>query len=508
MSQGFHCGERSIARLELLARAARAASGLKSLDIGPGDAVAVLMRNDFAFVEASLASRMLGAYPVPINWHYQSAEVEYILTDCGAKALVVHADLLHGVRDVIPDDLPVYVAATPPEVQAAYGLNPTDCKAPDGMVEWPAWLEGFPPWRGETQAALSMIYTSGTTGRPKGVRRQPATPEQGQNTREVLGHVFGFQPGMRSIIPAPMYHSAPNAYALFGAEVESTMVLQPRFDAEEFLRLVEKHRITHVQMVPTMFVRLLKLPEEVRRQYDVSSLTNIVHAAAPCPVEVKKSMIEWWGPVINEYYGSTENGAVTFVTSQEWIQRPGTVGTAIRNTEVRILADNGQPLPAGEIGEIYMRNHNLPDFTYHGKAEQRREVETAGLITNGDIGFMDEAGYLFLCDRKVDMVISGGVNIYPAEIEAVLIAHPGIADCAVFGIPHDEYGESLAAVIQPGNSAHLSESEVRGYLHEHLAGFKVPRMIAFQADLPREDSGKIFKRKLREVYWENTGRKI
>ena len=334
------------------------------------------------------------------------------------------------------------------------------------------------------------------------------TPEQFQKITERLGTVMGLSPEMRAVVTGPLYHSAPNAYATFTAMLGGALVLQPRFDPAELLTLIERHRISHLHMVPTMFVRLLRLPEEVKRRHDLSSLRHVVHAAAPCPPEVKRAMIEWWGPVIMEYSGSTESGVVVFCDAEQWLARPGTVGKPLPDCTVRILDDDGKPLPTGETGEIYMRNGGLPEFTYHGKDDKRREIERDGLITSGDVGYLDEGGYLYLCDRKIDMVISGGVNIYPAEIEAALVALPGVLDCAVFGIPDSEYGESLMAAVQVEPDARLSESDIRAFLAARLANYKIPRRIEFLSELPREDSGKIFKRKLREPYWRDTGRVI
>ena len=281
-----------------------------------------------------------------------------------------------------------------------------------------------------------------------------------------------------------------------------------RFDPEEFLALIEKHSITQTQVVPTMFVRMLKLPQPDRTRHDLSSLRWVVHAAAPCPPQVKRGMIEWLGPVVAEYYGATESGAVVACTSEEWLAHPGTVGRPVDGARVRIYDDAGRPLPTGQVGEVYMRLDAIPDFTYHGKDAQRREIERDGLITCGDVGYLDDEGYLYPCDRKRDLVISGGVNIYPAEIEAVLIGLPGVQDCAVFGIPDDEFGESLAAIIAPMDGETPSAAEIRAGLSEHLAGYKIPRHIEFRGDLPREDSGKIFKRKLREPFWRDAGRSI
>jgi long-chain acyl-CoA synthetase len=282
----------------------------------------------------------------------------------------------------------------------------------------------------------------------------------------------------------------------------------PRFDPEEFLRLVAEQRIDTIFMVPTMFIRLMKLPEEVRSKYDVSSLRHVIHAAAPCPPDVKRAMIEWWGPVIYEFYGSTESGAVTFANSEDALKKPGTVGKISPGAELRFVGDDGRLLRQGEIGEIYSRIAANPDFTYHNKPEKRTEIERDGFITSGDVGYIDADGYVFICDRKRDMVISGGVNIYPAEIESVLHAVPGVHDCAVFGIPDAEFGEALMAVVEPQPGAKLDIADIRKQLKAQLADYKVPKHVEIQQNLPREDSGKIFKRRLRDPYWERAGRRI
>jgi len=501
-------GRRELTAADFDARVLRAASGFAALGLKPGDCVALLLRNDFAFLEASLAAVRLGAYAVPVNWHFKAEEVAYVLADCGAKALVVHADLLVGVADAIPAGVKVLVVETAPEILAAYGIGAGS--GPAGATGWNAWVEAQEVWRGAPlPQPASMIYTSGTTGRPKGVRRQPLTPDLEARMADYRERVYGLKPGIRTLVPGPLYHSAPNAFALRAARVASLIALMPRFDPEAFLALVEEHRVETMFMVPTMFVRLLKLPTGVRERYDLSSLKFVMHAAAPCPVEVKRAMIGWLGPVIHEFYGSTESGAVTVVNSREWLERPGTVGQPVRGGAVRIYDDAGRRLIAGQVGEVYTRLEFLPEFTYHQLPEKRAEIDREGFITSGDVGYLDDAGYLFLCDRKRDMVISGGVNIYPAEIEAVLINCPGVKDCAVFGVPDGEFGEALLAVIelQPGLQA-PPVADVRAYLAQHLADFKVPKRIEFGRDLPREDSGKIFKRRLRDLYWASTGRAI
>jgi long-chain acyl-CoA synthetase len=290
--------------------------------------------------------------------------------------------------------------------------------------------------------------------------------------------------------------------------VSQVMVLMPRFDPLGLLELIERERLDTMFMVPTMFIRLLKLPEEMRHKFDLSSLRFVMHAAAPCPHDVKQAMIEWWGPVINEFYGSTESSAVTLASSADTLRKPGTVGRAVEGAELRILDDDGRILPAGEVGEIFTRFAEMPDFTYHNKPSERAKIDRDGFITSGDVGYLDADGYLFLCDRKRDMVISGGVNIYPAEIEAVLHAMPGVKDCAVFGIPDAEFGERLMAVVEPADGIALSAQGVQAYLRKHLADYKVPRAIEIGRDLPREDSGKIFKRRLRDPYWQGQGRQI
>jgi long-chain acyl-CoA synthetase len=315
-------------------------------------------------------------------------------------------------------------------------------------------------------------------------------------------------PRICTVMTGPMYHSAPNAFGGFAIRAGGEVILQPRFDPEELLQLIERYKVTHLHMVPTMFVRLLKLPEEVRRCYDLSSLQFVVHAAAPCPPHVKRAMIEWWGPVINEYYGSTETSAVVFCSSEDWLKHPGTVGKPLQDVSLRILREDGSNAAAGEAGDVYCRATKLADFTYHGDDEKRRKAERAGLISVGDIGYLDADGYLFLCDRRNHMVISGGVNIYPAEIENEILKLGGVADCAVFGVPDEEFGEALCAHIQPQPGVTLDAASLRAELSRHLARYKIPKLIEFSPELPREDSGKIFKRKLRDPYWAQAGRSI
>ncbi len=504
-------GDRERTQAHLLANVAGAASGFADMGIGANDAVAMMLRNDFAFFETTMAANTLGAQAVPVNWHFQAEEAGHILEDSKAKALVVHADLLPQIAAGIPAGVRVFVVPTPAEIRQTYGIAPERCQLPAGRTSWDEWISQqqarpMPP----PPPSSSMLYTSGTTGKPKGVRREPLTELSSATFANMVGIIFGFTPGrpFRTVVTGPLYHAAPNAYGLWAARTGGFCILQSRFDPEDLLRLVEQHRITHLHMVPTMFVRLLKLPDEIRNKYDLSSLEFVVHAAAPCAPDVKRRMIEWWGPVICEYYGGTETGGVVFHASEEALRKPGTVGKALPNARIEIHDTDGSLLGPNQVGEIYVWLNGYSNFTYNGQDERRQAIERNGVISVGDVGYLDEDGYLFLCDRKNDMVISGGVNIYPAEIESVLIGMPGVHDCAVFGIPDEEFGESLCAYVEPLAGVTLEARAVRAFLASHLAKYKIPKTVKFQTELPREDSGKIFKRKLRAPYWEGTGRQI
>jgi long-chain acyl-CoA synthetase len=506
---GIVSGDRKRGHADVADRAARIAGGLHGLGVRQGDSVCILMRNDIAFIEAAYGAMRLGAYAVPVNWHFKPEEINYILKDSGTSVLIGHADMLHQLRDAIPAGVTVLSSATPPEIVERYNIDPDRLAKPDFAVDLESWLKQQRPYDGPALAQpANMIYTSGTTGHPKGVRRNAPTPEQMVMAERLRALIYGLKPGVRALLPGPLYHSAPNSFGLRAGRLGGALVLMPRFDPEEFLRLIEAEKIDTLFMVPTMFVRLMKLPAAVREKYDISSLRHVVHAAAPCPAEVKRAMIQWWGPVIYEYYGSTEATALTFASSEDALKKPGTVGKILDGVELRFLGENGEPLPQGEIGEIYSRISGSPDFTYHNKPEKRAEIERDGFITSGDVGYVDEDGYVFICDRKRDMVISGGVNIYPAEIESALHAVPGVHDCAVFGIPDDEFGEALMAMVEPQAGVTLDPAAIRAQLKAMLADYKVPKHVEIRKGLPREDSGKIFKRRLRDPYWERSGRRI
>jgi len=466
--------------------ARRAAGALARLGVGQGDVVCIMLHNSPAFVQAMFAARLLGAYFCPINWHYKPEEAGWILRDSGAKALITHPLLRAQIEGGIPSRLAVLESDQ---------------------------LAVQPPWSGGARApGMMMPYTSGTSGRAKGVRRILSSaqdePARAALAQEGFARVLGIEPGMRALLPAPLYHSAPASYALQSMLSGELLVLEEKFDAERSLLLIEKFRLTHAYLVPTMYVRLLRLPGSIRKKYDLSSMRFVASTGSPCAAELKRAMIDWWGPLFHESYAASELGYVTAISSQEALRKPGSAGRPVGKAVLRILDRHGNELPRGEVGLIYARQPAYPDFSYNNDPDARRALERDGLWTLGDMGFVDEEGYLYVCDRASDMVISGGVNIYPAEIEAALAMMPGVRDCAVFGIPDEEFGEALAAAVQTEPGLSMQAEAVRAYLTQRVAGYKVPRIVTFHAELPREDSGKIFKRRLRDPYWEKSGRKI
>lgn len=501
-------GDERISGLALRERAARAANGFLDLGLQRGDTVAVVLRNEPVYLELMLALGQLGAHLVAVNWHFRPEEAGFILRDCGARVLVAHADLLPPLRAVIPSGMTVIAVPTPEPVRSAYGLAPAEVPQ-DGLV-WPQWRDGFAP---STQPTVpspgSMLYTSGTTGSPKAVMRLPGTPRQHEGALRVRAWASQAREGMRTAMVGPLYHAGPNSAARVALEKAELIHVLPRYDARELLESIQTHRLTHLSLVPVMLVRLLKLPVEVRAAYDVSSMENVTHGGSPCAPDVKRALIEWWGPIISETYGSTEAGLVTHASAREWLDRPGTVGRPFPGTSIRILDEQGTPLPVGAVGEIYMNpGDNALPFTYRNNEAQRIAIERDGHFSNGDVGYLDAEGYLFVTDRKRDMVISGGVNIYPAEVEHALMACPEVADCAVFGIPDTEYGEALAAAVVPMPGQHPSEQSLRDWLRSRVAGYKVPKVFEMRESLPRESMGKVFKNELRAPYWQHVGRRI
>ena len=508
---GILSAERHLSLDDLASSSRRVAAGLASLGVQQGARVALLLRNDFAFFQVTQGAALLGASTVPLNWHLTPDELAYILADSGARALIVHADMFPPAMQAIVTQAGVaaIVVRTPYEVRQAYP-GTAGAKQPDGFAEWESWLQAFEP-RGSPAVPIvgPMFYTSGTTGLPKGVQRTGNVPPDvamaAQRRTTVafgLAPVEGQEPP-RAVMTGPLYHSAPNAYGMNVVRSGGLLVLQPKFDAAELLALIETHRITHLHMVPTMFVRLLALPADVRARHDLSSLRSVVHGAAPCPPEVKRQMIDWWGPVIGEYYAMTETGIITMSDSLQWLAHPGTVGRPALGVQIRIDDDNGRPLPAGQAGEICIRSETTDYVSYHRSEEKTATLRREGYLCTGDVGTLTDDGFLFISDRKSDMVISGGVNIYPAEIEAVLLNLPGVKDAAVFGLPDAEMGERVVAVVECSDAA-LTQADVIAGLRAKLAGYKLPRDVRFDLALPREDSGKVKKRLLRDQ-WLSSG---
>ncbi len=507
---------------ELFKRCNQIVHGLRALGLRRGDCIATVLPNGPPMVELCLAALQSGLYITPINHHLAPPEIAYILKDCEAQALFYAPRFEKTV-------LPALDAA-----KTALGAGSERCfVVPDSQAEstggraYESLLNGKPQTLpADRTMGLAMTYTSGTTGQPRGVRR-PLADLPPEATAVRFAHflmLFGIRPGDAAgihLCVSPLYHTAVLSFTLASLHLGHRVVLLERFDAEETLCCIEREKVSTSHMVPTQFKRLLDLPAEVRQRYDVGSLRQIIHSAAPCPIEIKKRMLAWWGPVIYEYYSASEGGG-TLVTPEQWLLRPGTVGLPWPQSEIRILDDAGNPCAPGQVGTVYIRMAGS-SFAYHKDVKKTEAAWRGEFFTVGDAGYLDEAGYLFLCDRKADMIISGGVNIYPAEIETVLLTHPQVADVAVFGIPDDDWGESVKAVIElrglkkdaaaepslpPPSEQKELETELRVFCKERLAGYKCPRSFDFTPALPRDPNGKLYKRKLRDPYWQGRDRAI
>ena len=492
-------GERVLPGNELQERVFKVAGGFGSLGLADGDVIAILMRNDFPFLEISLAASIAGITAVPINWHSKSDEIQYILADAAPKAIFGHADLIAGVRDAIPVCCAVLSIGVPPEIRKAYDIG-VHYEPASGELDYAEWVSHSQPFKGEPRPLARQIsYTSGTTGEPKAVVREtPPDVAQRIKDRAKAAHGLDFLP-IRAVMPGPLYHSAPNFHALNSVRYGELLILQPRFNPNELLAIIEQQRISHIHMVPTMFSRLLNLPEDRRMAFDSSSLKAVVHGAAICPVEVKRKMIDWWGPVFREYYAATEVGVITAATSEEWLRYPGSVGYPPEGVEIAVHDDDGRRVGSYEIGEILFRLDAGAFVHYRNRPDATSELRRGEWLSLGDVGYINEQGFLWITDRKKDMVISGGVNIFPAEIEDVLISHPGVDDCAVFGVPDDDLGEVLVAVVKPHGEAPLT-LELAALCRQRLGTLKTPRTFTFVAHLPREDTGKLAKRRLKAEF--------
>lgn len=474
-------------------RSNQAAQALRSLGVKQGDHVAFLLDNRPDFFELIFAAQRSGIFFTAVSRYLSADEAAYIVRDCGAKVFIASpatAQTAAGVR-----------AAVDPDVHCFMLDEPTD-----GFRHWQDFRATFPTARiADETKGHPMLYSSGTTGRPKGIKRHfdPAPIEGAHPLMEVVCLKFGGMTDASTYLsPAPLYHSAPLAVATTALMYGAKIVVMEKFAPEAFLEIAQRYEVTHTQLVPTMFVRLLKLPDAIRTKYDLSKLTCAIHVAAPCPVEIKHRMIDWWGPIIFEYYAGTEGNGVTMCTSDEWITHPGTVGRSMLG-KIWITGEDGAPLPNGEIGDVYF-DAGLK-FSYHNDPEKTAQAHHAkGWSTLGDVGYLDDDGYLYLTDRRAYTIISGGVNIYPQETEDRLIIHPAVADAAVFGVPDDDLGEAVKAVVQlldPALAGATLEADLIAWCRTAISPLKSPKTIDFREDLPRTETGKLMKRKLKDEYW-------
>lgn len=482
----------AISYAQLHARSRRVAALLHDAGLRRGDGIALVLPNRAEFLEIAWGAQLSGLYYTPVNTHFIPDEVAYVIDDSDAKAVFVDASM--------PE-----LAA---HLRSANAAPITHIAVGGSMAGWQSYEDALaaageaPP----VSDGSEMLYSSGTTGRPKAVRRPLPEDGNGSWAQAVLElaliHKYGMSPSSVYLSPAPLYHAAGVNYTMAANRVGAASILLRRFDAEAVLRLIETHRVTHAQFVPTMFVRMLKLPAKVRDRYDVSSLRCVIHAAAPCPVEVKRRMMEWFGPIIHEYYGGTEGFAGTTIGPREWLAHPGSVG--IPMAPVHVLDEDGRELAVGESGELYFEGG--PDFEYFKDPAKTASVcNDRGWRSLGDMGYVDRDGYLYLTDRSTYMIVSGGVNIYPQEAENLLVMHPKLVDAAVFGVPNEEFGEEVKAVVQPADGVVAGpelEAELIDYCRAHLAGYKCPRSVEFDAELPRDPNGKLYKRRIRERYWQ------
>jgi long-chain acyl-CoA synthetase len=487
---------------EFDARANRLAQLFRDVGLRRGDHVAFFLENHLHYFELMSAAERCGLYYTCVNSYLTAEEVAYIVNDCDARVFIASA----AKRDVA-----LAAAGLTPKVEVFLMV---DGSGEDGPFRpYSETIAAYPAERiPDEQLGAAMLYSSGTTGRPKGILRPlpEAHPADQLPVMQFVSAMFRFRVGMRYLSPAPIYHSAPQASVSIALRLGSTSIVMERFDPALYLDCVQRHRITNSQVVPTMFSRLLKLPKEERLAYDVSSLEWVVHAAAPCPVPVKEAMIEWWGPKIIEYYGATEANGFTFCDSQEWLAHKGTVGKPILG-ELLILDEDGNECPVGTPGTVWFRG--ATNFQYYNDPERTAQDRRDGGITStvGDVGYVDEDGYLYLTDRKTYMIISGGVNIYPQEAENLLVTHPDVFDAAVIGVPNEDLGEEVKAVVQvmPDVEAGPAlERKLIEFCREHLAHYKCPRTVDFVDELPRLPTGKLYKRLLRDRYWGDAKSRI
>ena len=489
-------------------RANQVAHLLRDAGLRHGDHISIFSENNPEMLEIQAAAERIGLYYTLVNSHLSPEEVAYIVTDSESKTLFSSV----ATRDVAETAAKECRGL---ERMFMIGLDsPTRLSSP--TRQWEPYELAIGAWPVEPvpdeSMGAPMLYSSGTTGHPKGIYRAlpEGTPEEQPDQSPFFQYIWGFKEGMVYLNPAPLYHSAPQRSVALALNLGCTSIIMEKFDPEQWLQLVERHRVTHCQMVPTMFGRLLRLPANVRLKSDTSSLETIIHAAAPCPVPIKQAMIEWVGPILNEYYAATEGNGFTFCTSEEWMKHPGTVGRCLLG-KLMILDENGDECPTGVDGTVWFGG--ATNFEYFRDPEKTAESRSADgtASTVGDVGHVDEEGWLYLTDRKSYMIISGGVNIYPQETENLIITHPAVMDAAVIGVPNEDLGEEVKAVVQlvdPRGAGHEMEAELIRFCREHLAHFKCPRTVDFVDELPRLPTGKLYKRLLRDKYWQGHGTSI
>ncbi len=483
-------GARRMSWAELRDTRNRLAQSLSAIPIAPGEHIVVYAHNCLEVLVASAAIRAVGGLPVPMNHRLTADEVAYILDNAQAAAVFVGDAFL---------PLTGEVRARVPSVRAWIVIG--DAR-PDWAVRFDDLVTAGRPEPVELPAGevfgASTIYTAGTTGKPKGARRRGSDP------RELLPRLEAMNvtdPSHVHLVAGPLYHSAPGGFALYAHLLGNAVVVMPKFDAEAALALIDRHRCSSTFMAPTLLKRIVDLPPAVRARYDVSSMRSIVMAAAPCPMRVKEEVLQYFGPVLYEFYGSTELGINTILGPEDMLRKPGSCGRAAPGVELSILDDEGQPAPTGQPGELFVRRYPGVFDEYYRNPEATRQTQRGEWLSVGDVAYLDDEGFVYICDRKRDMIISGGVNIYPAEIEDALHRHPKIQDAAVFGVPDDEWGERVHAAVEPRPGETLDADEVRAFCRRHLADYKVPREVSFHPELPRDSAGKLVKRLLREPHW-------
>lgn len=502
MSGNLYLNGNQTLRSDFELRSRKLANILQKQGVGQNDTVAILMRNDVKYLEVIQACRYLGSYFVPLNWHSVSSEIEHIVQDSNAKVLIAHKDLIHPLKKQNLPGVLFAIFPTPPEVAESYHLDlDIQTQSAAMALDIELSLHSSQPIDSQPKHFRGMFaYTSGSTGRPKGIKRK---------ADDSIGDKYAVYQGLskslmqlttndKFYVAAPIYHSAPNTLSVCTlAASDVDLYIATKFDPEEFLATIDKYKITHIYIVPTMMIRLLKLPQNIREQYDISSLKYAVSTGSACPADIKLAMINWFGPIFYESYGASEIGFMTLISSPEAIKKPGSVGKIVAGGAIKILDETKQELGPLQSGLIYVHLPMFGEFDYTNFDGESSDYTYQNYTSVGDIGFLDDEGYLFINDRQKDMIISGGANIFPLEIESVLIQMDDIVDCAIFGAPDPEFGEMVVAAVQCKPTKNITLAQMHDFLDGKLARFKYPRKLDLHEKLPREDSGKIFKQKLR-----------